>query len=53
MRTGFDNQAIVAALGAVSDGDVRVLKLTGSLKAQFGGTPIVGEDVVVILKKGK
>lgn len=49
----FDSQAIVGALGAVSDGDVLVLSLTGSLKPEFGGTPIVGEDVVVILKKGK
>jgi hypothetical protein len=47
----FDNQAIVAALGTVTDGEVRVLKLTGNLKPDFGGTPIVGEDVVVILKK--
>lgn len=44
----FDNQAIVAALGLVTDREVRVLKLTGNL---LDGTPIVGEDVVVILKK--
>lgn len=49
----FDKQEIVAALGDVSDGDVLVLQLTGNLKAEFGGTAIVGEDVVVILKKGK
>ena len=46
----FDRQAVVAALGVVSDGDVLVLQLTGKLK---DGTPIVGEDVGVILKKGK
>jgi len=46
----FRTQDIVAALGAVSDGDVLVLELTGNL---LDGTPIVGEDVVVILKKGK
>jgi hypothetical protein len=49
----FDTQEVVAALGDVSDGDVLVLQLTGNLQEDFGGTPIVGEDVVVILKKGK
>jgi len=29
-----------------------VLKLTHNLKPKFGDTPVVGEDVVVILKKG-
>lgn len=45
----FDTQAVVAALGPVTDGEVRVLKLTGTL---LDGTSIVGEDVVVILEKG-
>jgi hypothetical protein len=49
----FDTQELVAVLGEVADGDVLVLQLTGNLKEEFGGTPIVGEDVVVILKKGK
>jgi len=44
----FDTQTIVATLGAVNDGDCLVLKLTGNL---LDGTPIVGEDVVVIKKK--
>ena len=44
----FDIQAVVAALGPVTDGEVRVLKLTAQL---LDGTPIIGEDVVVILKK--
>lgn len=47
----FDNQQVVTALGTVTDGKVQVLKLTGNLKPEFGGIPIVGEDVVVILKK--
>ncbi len=47
----FRTQDIVAILGAVSDGEVRVLELTGNLKEEYGGTPVVGEDVVVILKK--
>ena len=49
----FDTQELVAILGEVVDGDVLVLHLTGNLLEGFGGTPIVGEDVVVILKKGK
>jgi len=47
----FGTQAIVAALGAVNDGDYVVLNLTGNLKGEFGGTPIEGEDVVLIIKK--
>ena len=47
----FDVQAIVTALGPVSDGDVVVLHLTGNLKPEFGGTLMAGEDVVIILKK--
>ncbi len=46
----FDAQEIVAAIGAVTDGECLVLEVTGNLK---DGTPIQGEDVVVILKKGK
>ena len=44
----FDVQAVVAALGPVTDGDVLVLHLTGNM---LDGTLLVGEDVVVILKK--
>ena len=47
----FKTQEIVAALGDINDGDVMVLHLTGNLKEEFGGTPIVGEDVVRIIKK--
>ena len=50
----FDTQAIVGAIEAfeppVDDGDVVVLPLEGEL---FDETPIVGEDVVIIKKKGK
>ena len=49
----FDSPALAAAVGDVADGDVLVLPLAGNLLEEFGGTPIVGEDVVVILKKGK
>jgi len=47
----FDHRAVVAALGAVTDGQVRVVKLTGNLKAEHGGTSIMGEDVVIMRKK--
>ena len=48
----FDRQEILAALGDVEDGECLVLHLTGNLKDEFGGTPIFGEDVILILKKG-
>jgi uncharacterized repeat protein (TIGR01451 family) len=44
----FSAQEIVGTLGDVEDRECRVLKLTGTL---IDGTPIVGEDVVLILKK--
>ncbi len=49
----FAAQEVVASLGDVSDGEVLVIPLTGNLMEEFDGTPIVGEDVIVILKKGK
>ncbi len=47
----FDNQAVSAALGPVTDGQVLILTLTGKLLPQFGGTAITGQDVVIIRKK--
>ena len=47
----FDTQAIVTALGDVSDGECLVLELTGNLMEEFDGIPIVGEDVLRIIKK--
>lgn len=44
----FDVQSIVQALGAATGFEVRRLKLTGRLKADRGGTPFVGVDVVRI-----
>ena len=48
----FSTQAIVQAIGVdnVNDGDCFILTLTGTLN---DGTPIIGEDVLRILKKGK
>lgn len=46
----FDKQEIVTKIGDVDDGDVLVLQITGNL---VSGQPIIGEDVIVILKKGK
>jgi len=51
LTLGFDKQEIVAALGEVEDGQCVVLRLTGNLKEEFHGMPIVGEDVVLIIKK--
>jgi hypothetical protein len=41
----FDAPALVAALGKVTHGECRVLRLTGTTT---GGCPVVGEDVVRI-----
>ena len=49
----FDLRDIVSGLGPIADGEVKVLRLTGALKAAFGGTQIEGEDVVVFKKKGR
>lgn len=46
----FRTQEIVEALGEVDDGDVVVLTLTGKT---LDGTPIEGQDCLVIIKKGK
>ncbi len=46
----FDTQEIVSALGELADGDELVLTLTGELS---DGTPIEGEDCIIILSKGK
>jgi hypothetical protein len=45
----FDAQQLAAALGQVSDRQCLAVTLTGNLKAEFGGTPIKGEDVLRIL----
>ena len=47
----FDAQAVVAALGTLTDGECVIVKLTGNLLPAFGGTPIAGEDVVIIRLK--
>jgi len=53
----FDTQEVVEALeaelGELADGAVIILPLTGNLLEEYGGTLIIGEDVVIILKKGK
>jgi hypothetical protein len=47
----FSAPEVAAILGDVEDGDVLILQLTGNLKEEFGGTPILGEDVIRILSK--
>jgi hypothetical protein len=49
----FDKQEVVEAIGEVNDGDVIVLTLTGNLLEEHGGTPIIGEDIIIIRKKGR
>ncbi|NIO33178.1 MAG: hypothetical protein GTN75_15485 [Gemmatimonadetes bacterium] len=57
----FRNQAIVAALrddgddddDDPEDGAVLSLRLTGNLREEYGGSAIEGQDVVVILNRGR
>ena len=46
----FDTQEFVASLGEVNDRDTISVQLTGALQ---DGTQIQGEDVILILKKGR
>ena len=46
----FDKKEILSALGEVNVGDIFVLTLTGSLN---DGTPIEGQDCIVMTQKGK
>jgi hypothetical protein len=45
----FSNRRVVRALGPVSNREVVVVPLTGELA---DGTPIRGEDVIVVVKPG-
>ena len=45
----FNKQEVVNALGDVQDGDVVIAELSGNLIAEFGGTPIEGVDVILIV----
>jgi probable HAF family extracellular repeat protein len=47
----FNDQAVSAALGAATDGQVLILTLTGNLLPQFGGAAIKGQDVVIVINK--
>lgn|GEM_PF-5832967 len=50
LRLKFDTQEFMASLGEVDDREVVTVPLTGYL---MDGTPIQGEDVIVILAKAK
>jgi predicted extracellular nuclease len=49
----FEVSEIVMVLGEVVDGDLVTLKLLGRLLPGYGGIPVVGEDTLWIIKKGK
>jgi len=53
LKMKYDAQEIVAALGEVEGGECRVIRITGSLKDEHGGTPLKGEDVALILKRNR
>jgi hypothetical protein len=48
----FRTQDVLVAIGVVAPGDVLVLEVRGNLREEFGGTPLVGEDVVVVVGRG-
>ncbi len=47
----FKTQEVIQTLGldAFADGTVVTIILTGNLKVEFNGTPILGQDCIVIL----
>jgi hypothetical protein len=47
----FSTQEIMDVLGGVQDGECRRLRLTGYFLEEYGGGPIIGEDVVVMVPK--
>jgi hypothetical protein len=57
MTLKFDTQLIAQALdligGPLTDGEEILVTLTGNLLTEYGGIPIIGEDVIRIIKKGK
>ncbi len=46
----FDAQEVAALFAAYEKGDLVKITITGSLKDEFGGVDIIGEDVIVIKK---
>ncbi len=49
----FSTQLLKTALGAVIDNQCVEVTVSGNLKAEFGGTPFTGKDIIRIIKKGK
>jgi hypothetical protein len=45
----FDQQEIVAALGAVENQQFKLFTVTGKLIEELGNTPIIGEDIVMLI----
>jgi hypothetical protein len=51
LSMSFDAPKIAAALGSVTNGQVVTVSLSGNFLPQYGGGPVIGEDVVVIKTK--
>lgn len=45
----FDEQALLASLGSIYNGQVTTLRVTGKLKPEFGVQAFAGEDIVRII----
>jgi hypothetical protein len=47
----FDARQLAGAFAGAHDGDCRVVHVGGNLRAEFGGAPITGEDIIKIVLK--
>lgn len=48
----FDNQDLGSMWGNLADGTCYTATLTGNFKPEYGGGPIIGEDVVIVMTPG-
>jgi hypothetical protein len=48
----FDTQALATTIDGSEGGTCTVMTLTGNFTEEFGGGPIIGEDVVVVIAPG-
>jgi len=49
----FNRAKILDVLGEVTDKETVVLRLIGNLKEEFGGKPVVAEDLVIMKNRGR
>jgi hypothetical protein len=47
----FNTQKVVAKLGTINDQEVKLITIMGNLREEFGGKPIIGEDMMLLISK--